>query len=121
MARTATHLPGVGATLRLTNSKLVAAVLPGLGAWSTMADSVLSRCAVLLAFTSTSMVALCTLLAGVVIDSLIVEARLTWMTYSVPGVITAAHHTMAWLALTTALVTTGVGIFNTVEPHCNSK
>lgn len=71
------------------------AVLPGLGAWSTLADSILSRCAVLLEFTSTSVVALCTLLAGVVIDSLIVEARLTWTTYSVPGVITAAHHTMA--------------------------
>lgn len=109
---------GAGNTV---NSKLVAAVLPGLGAWSTLADSILSRCAVLLEFTSTSVVALCTLLAGVVIDSLIVEARLTWMTYSVPGVITAAHHTMAWLALTTALVTTGVGIFNTVELHCNSK
>lgn len=41
------------------------------------------------------MVALCTLLAGIVIDSLIVEARFAWMTYSVPGVITAAHHTIA--------------------------
>lgn len=48
-----THLPGIGTTLRLTNSKLVAAVLQRLGAWSTLADSILSRCAILFEFTST--------------------------------------------------------------------
>lgn len=40
-------------------------------------------------------VALCALLAGIVIDSLIVEARFTWVAYSVPGVVTTAYHPFA--------------------------
>lgn len=99
------------------NSKFVAAVLPGLGAWLALADSILSRCAILLEFTPTSLVALCTLLAAFIIDCLVVEARFTRVAYSVPVGITAAHHTVAWLALMTAPVTTGVRIFNTVEPE----
>lgn len=41
------------------------------------------------------MVALCTLLAAFIIDCLVVEARFTRVAYSVPVVITAAHHTVA--------------------------